>query len=168
MKTIIRFSVGAALAATAAGSALAQPIRNVVLVRGAFADGSGWKPVYDRLVSEGYHVAIVEEPETSLEADVAATRRATDLRGRARWTQLTSSSPRHAGPRYPVPRQISPLASTSGNSAVFGFPIEVLIATTTSSNGLVEITVNRSVSIFLIIWTPFASSHAQQICGLQI
>lgn len=37
MKTIFRFAVGAALATTAAGSALAQPIRNVMLVHGAFA-----------------------------------------------------------------------------------------------------------------------------------
>lgn len=56
----------------------AEPIHNVVLVHGAFADGSGWRPVYDRLVKKGYHVSIVQEPETSLEADVAATRRVID------------------------------------------------------------------------------------------
>jgi pimeloyl-ACP methyl ester carboxylesterase len=50
-------------------------VRNVVLVHGAFADGSGWQGVYNRLVAKGYNVSIVQEPETSLADDVAATRR---------------------------------------------------------------------------------------------
>jgi pimeloyl-ACP methyl ester carboxylesterase len=50
-------------------------IRNVVLVHGAWADGSGWKGVYDILVKDGYNVSIVQEPETSFTDDVAATRR---------------------------------------------------------------------------------------------
>jgi hypothetical protein len=33
--------------------ALAAPVRNIVLVHGAFVDGSGWKPVYDILVKDG-------------------------------------------------------------------------------------------------------------------
>jgi pimeloyl-ACP methyl ester carboxylesterase len=55
-----------------------QAIRNVVLVHGAFADGSGWRRVYDDLVHRGYRVSIVQNPLTSLEADVAATRRVLD------------------------------------------------------------------------------------------
>ncbi|MBB5395262.1 alpha/beta fold hydrolase [Mucilaginibacter sp. AK015] len=53
----------------------AQPkgVKNIVLVHGAFADGSGWKPVYDILVKKGYHVSIVQNPLTSLKADVDAT-----------------------------------------------------------------------------------------------
>src|SRR5208282_319976 len=51
-------------------------VRNVVLVHGAWADGSGWKGVYDILVKDGYHVTIVQEPETSFQEDVAATKRA--------------------------------------------------------------------------------------------
>ncbi len=51
-------------------------IRNIVLVHGAWADGSGWKGVYDILVKDGYNVSIVQEPETSFEEDVAATKRA--------------------------------------------------------------------------------------------
>jgi pimeloyl-ACP methyl ester carboxylesterase len=51
------------------------PIRNVVLVHGAWADGSGWKGVYDILVKDGYNVSIVQEPETSFKEDVAATKR---------------------------------------------------------------------------------------------
>ena len=50
-------------------------IRNIVLVHGAWADGSGWKGVYDLLTKDGYNVSIVQEPETSFEDDVAATKR---------------------------------------------------------------------------------------------
>jgi pimeloyl-ACP methyl ester carboxylesterase len=50
-------------------------IRNIVLVHGAWADGSGWKGVYDILVNDGYKVSIVQEPETSFKDDVAATKR---------------------------------------------------------------------------------------------
>lgn len=52
--------------------------RNVVLVHGAFADGSGWRGVYDDLTARGYRVTIVQNPLTSLADDVAATRRALD------------------------------------------------------------------------------------------
>ncbi|HEX2526362.1 MAG TPA: alpha/beta hydrolase [Geminicoccus sp.] len=52
-----------------------QPVRNVVLVHGAFADGSGWRGVYDELTAKGYRVSIVQNPLTSLADDVAATRR---------------------------------------------------------------------------------------------
>ena len=51
------------------------PVKNVVLVHGAWADGSGWKGTYDILVKDGYHVSIVQEPETSFKEDVAATKR---------------------------------------------------------------------------------------------
>ncbi len=54
-------------------------IRNIVLVHGAWADGSGWKGVYDILVKDGYNVSIVQEPETSFKDDVAATKRALAL-----------------------------------------------------------------------------------------
>jgi pimeloyl-ACP methyl ester carboxylesterase len=50
-------------------------VRNIVLVHGAWADGSGWKGVYDILVKDGYSVSIVQEPETSFKEDVAATKR---------------------------------------------------------------------------------------------
>lgn len=50
-------------------------IRNIVLVHGAWADGSGWKGVYDILVKHGFNVSIVQEPETSFQEDVAATKR---------------------------------------------------------------------------------------------
>ena len=53
-------------------------VTNIVLVHGAFADGSGWRGVYDDLVGRGHRVTIVQNPLTSLEEDVAATRRALD------------------------------------------------------------------------------------------
>jgi len=55
-----------------------QPIKNVVLVHGAFADGSGWRGVYDRLTAKGYRVSIVQNPLTSLADDVAAANRILD------------------------------------------------------------------------------------------
>jgi pimeloyl-ACP methyl ester carboxylesterase len=62
-------------AASPAHAASPAPIRNIVLVHGAWVDGSGWKPVYEILTRRGYHVTLVQEPLTSLEDDVAATRR---------------------------------------------------------------------------------------------
>jgi len=50
-------------------------VHNVVLVHGAWADGSGWKGVYDILTKDGYNVSIVQEPETSFKDDVEATKR---------------------------------------------------------------------------------------------
>jgi pimeloyl-ACP methyl ester carboxylesterase len=47
----------------------------VVLVHGAFVDGSGWNGVYSRLRQDGYGVSIVQNPTLSLEDDVAATQR---------------------------------------------------------------------------------------------
>jgi len=64
------------LACGAISAQTEQPrIRNIVLVHGAWADGSGWKGVYDILVKDGYNVSIVQEPETSFKEDVAATKR---------------------------------------------------------------------------------------------
>jgi len=52
----------------------ALPIKNIVLVHGAFTDGSSWSEVITRLQSLGYHVTAVQNPLTSLRVDVAATR----------------------------------------------------------------------------------------------
>ena len=84
MKTAIT-ALAAALAASATAMAAspAVPIDPakpaIVLVHGAFADGSGWKQVSDSLSAKGFRVEIVQEPETSLDADVAATKRTLDL-----------------------------------------------------------------------------------------
>ena len=55
-----------------------QAVTNVVLVHGAFADGAGWRGVYENLTQRGYKVTIVQNPLTSLADDVAATKRALD------------------------------------------------------------------------------------------
>ena len=55
------------------------PIKNIVLVHGAWVDGSGWKRVADILTKEGFNVTLVQEPETSFPADVAAAKRVLDL-----------------------------------------------------------------------------------------
>lgn len=53
-------------------------IKNVVLVHGAFADGSGWQGLYKVLTKKGYNVTIVQNPLSSLEDDVQATNLALD------------------------------------------------------------------------------------------
>lgn len=63
------------LATSLSSVANAQTIKNIVLVHGAFADGSGWRGVYDVLTARGYVVSIVQNPLTSFAADVAATER---------------------------------------------------------------------------------------------
>jgi pimeloyl-ACP methyl ester carboxylesterase len=53
-------------------------VKNVVLIHGAFADGAGWKGVYEILTRKGYNVTIVQNPLSSLENDVEATNLALD------------------------------------------------------------------------------------------
>lgn len=55
-----------------------SPVKNIVIVHGAFADASGWEAVYKILKKDGYNVTLVQNPLTSLEDDVAATNRAID------------------------------------------------------------------------------------------
>jgi pimeloyl-ACP methyl ester carboxylesterase len=59
-------------------AAPAGATKNIVLVHGAFADGSGWAAVSAILEKDGYKTFIVQPPETSLEDDVAATDRVLD------------------------------------------------------------------------------------------
>ncbi|MES2346746.1 MAG: alpha/beta hydrolase [Pseudomonadota bacterium] len=66
----------AALALLATNLAVAAPsVHNVVLVHGAYADGSGWNEVIARLQKAGMHVTSVQNPLTSLADDAEATRR---------------------------------------------------------------------------------------------
>jgi pimeloyl-ACP methyl ester carboxylesterase len=83
MKTFSRVTRLAAafalsFAALGAQAATTAPIKNIVLVHGYFADGSGWKAVSNILTRDGYKVSVVQEPETSFEDDVAATTRVID------------------------------------------------------------------------------------------
>jgi len=75
------FTMG--LGAVAAGAAVAPmaraaapAVRNVVLVHGAYADGSSWSAVIPLLQAAGMRVTAIQNPLTSLADDVAATRRA--------------------------------------------------------------------------------------------
>jgi len=68
---------GAAFAAPAQAADLPEgAAHNIVLVHGAFVDQTSWKPVADILEKKGYNVTLVENPLTSLAADVDATRQA--------------------------------------------------------------------------------------------
>ncbi|QQC63740.1 alpha/beta fold hydrolase [Paraburkholderia ginsengisoli] len=64
-----------ASAPRSAAATLTGPVRNIVLVHGAFVDGSSWNGVVAKLQQKGYHVSSVQNPLTSLADDVAATRR---------------------------------------------------------------------------------------------
>ena len=55
-----------------------QPVKNVVLVHGAFADGSGWEAVANILKKDGYKVSVAQPPETSYAEDVKYTKAAID------------------------------------------------------------------------------------------
>ncbi len=67
-------ALGASTFASAAEPAAPAGAKNIVIVHGAFADGSGWRVVHDILIHKGYKVSIVQEPLTTLDEDVAATR----------------------------------------------------------------------------------------------
>jgi len=81
MLSISKLLLGAAslgIVAASPAAAAADRINNVVLVHGAFVDGSGWEAVYKLLKAKGYQVSIVQNPTTSLAADVAATKAVLD------------------------------------------------------------------------------------------
>ena len=68
-------------AAGASGAHAAQPSlagKTVVLVHGAFADGSSWSKVIPLLEARGLHVVAVQNPLSSLDDDVSAAKRAID------------------------------------------------------------------------------------------
>jgi pimeloyl-ACP methyl ester carboxylesterase len=67
------FSLGSVVMAQTSKS---TAVKNIVVVHGAFADGSGWEGVHAILTKDGYTVTIVQNPLISLEGDVAATKRA--------------------------------------------------------------------------------------------
>jgi pimeloyl-ACP methyl ester carboxylesterase len=80
-RTLLSFAsmllAGTAFAASAQSAELPEgAVRNVVLVHGAFVDQTSWQPVADILSKRGYNVTLVENPLTSLAADVEATKQA--------------------------------------------------------------------------------------------
>ena len=66
-------------AVLSSGTSSAEPVKNVVLVHGAWADGSSWSEVIPLLQAEGMHVTSVQNPLTSLADAVAETRRTLEL-----------------------------------------------------------------------------------------
>jgi pimeloyl-ACP methyl ester carboxylesterase len=80
IKSSLHAGLALALVALPAATVVAQKpsngaVKNIVLVHGAFADGTSWSKVIPRLEAKGYHVVAVQNPLTSLAADVAATKR---------------------------------------------------------------------------------------------
>ena len=68
---------GTAFAAPAQSAQLPNgTVHNIVLVHGAFVDQTSWKPVAEILTKKGFNVTLVENPLTSLAADVDATKQA--------------------------------------------------------------------------------------------
>jgi pimeloyl-ACP methyl ester carboxylesterase len=65
----------------AAEAAAPSGIKNVVLVHGAFADGSGWEAVAKILEKDGYTVSVAQPPETSYADDQKYTKAAIDAMG---------------------------------------------------------------------------------------
>ncbi|EJL30382.1 putative hydrolase or acyltransferase of alpha/beta superfamily [Caulobacter sp. AP07] len=79
-RAVLGAALGSLVLAAGGTPALARtPVRNIVLVHGAWADGSCWTDVIVRLQAAGFNVTAVQNPLTSLADDVAATRRALAL-----------------------------------------------------------------------------------------
>ncbi|MGZ2505945.1 alpha/beta hydrolase [Rhizobium leguminosarum] len=79
MKNYLSILAIAAVGSLAAFSAQAAAVKNIVVVHGALADGSGWKAATEILEKRGFNVTIVQEPISSLADDVAATQRVLDM-----------------------------------------------------------------------------------------
>ena len=75
----LMFAVALATGLVAQPSVAAHGVRNVVLVHGAWADGSSWSKVIPLLEKAGLNAVAVQNPLTSLEDDLAATKRAIAL-----------------------------------------------------------------------------------------
>jgi pimeloyl-ACP methyl ester carboxylesterase len=73
-----KLAAAGALAVATSTSMAADAVKNVVLVHGAWADGSSWAKVIPLLEQRGLHVVAVQNPLSSLADDVAATKRIID------------------------------------------------------------------------------------------
>src|SRR5215813_12765491 len=76
-KTVLAGSIGitAALSGVSPAQTQSQPVKNILLVHGAFADGTSWGKVIPILEARGFHVVAVQNPLASLADDANATRR---------------------------------------------------------------------------------------------
>ena len=99
--------IACSFAAGYAQAAPAEPVKNIVLVHGAFADGSSWAKVIKILQAKGYNVTAVQIPLTSFADDVAEglepallrlqPARCKNLRGSARIVLAAGNDVWHAG-----------------------------------------------------------------------
>ena len=71
----VNIALATALCAVSSAQTQSQPVKHIVLVHGAFADGTSWGKVIPILEARGFHVVAVQNPLTSLEDDANATRR---------------------------------------------------------------------------------------------
>ncbi|WP_233807243.1 alpha/beta fold hydrolase [Paraburkholderia sp. HP33-1] len=78
LRKVIFSAVLVVIGSTMAHAETGTAAKDIVIVHGALVDGSGWRGVYDILSKDGYHVSIVQEPLTSLDEDVDATKRVID------------------------------------------------------------------------------------------
>ena len=67
-----------ALSGATAHAAQQGAVKDIVIVHGALVAAAGWQSVHDILVKDGFHVTLVQEPNTGLAEDVEATKRAID------------------------------------------------------------------------------------------
>ena len=79
MKFLPTLAIALAMAPPMLASA-AEPAgaKNIVIVPGSFVDGSGWRVVHDILFHKGYKVSVVQQPHTTLDEDISATREILD------------------------------------------------------------------------------------------
>src|SRR6201996_342044 len=74
-RSLLAASIGVVAILCGVSQAQSQPVKNIVLVHGAFADGTSWGKVIPILEARGFHVTAVQNPLTSLADDANATRR---------------------------------------------------------------------------------------------
>lgn len=79
MKFLPTLAIAMAMATPLLASAAAPAgAKNIVIVPGSFVDGSGWRVVHDILFHKGYKVSVVQQPHSTLDEDIAATREILD------------------------------------------------------------------------------------------
>ena len=76
LKQLATLAFLAWIPASGASAQAAEKPLSIVLVHGAFVDGSGWQKVYDILTRDGYETIVVQNSTASLEGDVATTNQA--------------------------------------------------------------------------------------------
>lgn len=74
--TIAAATLATGTAPATVGASQPSTVKSVVLVHGAFVDGSGWQSVYKILQRDGYDVTVVQNPTATLGEDVETTKRA--------------------------------------------------------------------------------------------